>query len=122
MNNNFFFYFTKISVQIIWDFLYFPLWWYTLGFLRFINFVGNFLKDKWIIIGVGSWLKNIFVPMYGQRDFTGKAISFFIRIIQIIARLIAFIFFVFLSIGAIVSWLVVLPLIVYLIYIQIFKL
>lgn len=120
MNNNFFFYFTKISVQIIWDFLYFPLWWYTVGFLRFLGGVGGFLRDEWVIIGAGVWIKNLFTPMYGQRDFVSRAISFVVRLIQIIFRMIAFIFFIILSIAAIILWLGILPTVVYLIFIQIF--
>lgn len=34
----------------------------------------------------GLWLKNIFVPMYGQRDFQGRVASFFIRFVNVIVR------------------------------------
>lgn len=119
MNNNFFFYFTKISVQILWDFAYFPLWWYTVGFLRFLKNVASFLSEQWIIIGAGAWIKNLFTPMYGQRDFTGRAISFFIRIVQIIFRFIMFVFFVILSLASIIAWLILPPTIIFLIFKQI---
>jgi len=121
MNNNFFFYFTKISIQILLDFVYFPLWWYTLGFLRFLNGVGGFLRDQWIIIGAGTWIKNLFTPMYGQRDFVGRAISFVIRIFQIIFRFLAFLFFAVLSFLAIIFWLLILPTVIYLIFFRIFN-
>ncbi|MFA7049734.1 MAG: hypothetical protein WC164_01320 [Patescibacteria group bacterium] len=121
MNNNFFFYLSKISIQILWDFAYFPLWWYTVGFVRFLKNVASFLGEQWIIIGAGTWIKNLFTPMYGQSDFTGRAISFVIRIFQIIFRFIAFIFFVILSIIAIVFWLSILPIVFYLIFIRIFN-
>lgn len=121
MNNNFFFYFTKISSQILLEFVYFPLWWYSVGFLRFLREIAEFLKEQWIIIGAGTWIKNLFTPMYGQRDFVGRAISFVVRLFQIIFRFIAFIFFVALSLAAIAFWLLILPTVVYLIFIRIFN-
>ncbi len=105
MNSNFFFYLGKISAQIIIDILYFPLWWYSLGFFRLLKGLAIFLKERWIIIGAGVWLKNIFTPMYGQSDFTSRAISFFVRLFQIIFRFIAFLFFIILVIAAILLWL-----------------
>ncbi len=104
MSNHFFFYLGKISAQIVLDFLYFPLWWYSVGLLRLLKNLGLFLQERWMVIGAGVWLKNIFVPMYGQRDFASRAISFFVRIFQIIFRFIAFIFFVLLSLGGLFIW------------------
>jgi hypothetical protein len=104
MSNHFFFYLGKISAQIVLDFLYFPLWWYSTGLLRLLKNLGLFLQERWMVIGAGVWLKNIFVPMYGQRDFTSRAISFFIRLFQIIFRFIAFIFFVLLSLFGLFVW------------------
>lgn len=120
MNNHFFFYLGKISTQILLDFLYFPLWWYSVGLFRLFKKIGLFLKERWMVIGAGVWLKNIFVPMYGQRDFTSRAISFFIRLFQIIFRFIAFIFFILLSLTGVFLWLVLPVLIIGLIFSKIF--
>lgn len=94
MNNNFFFYLGKISAQVLFDIVYFPLWWYSFGFFRFLKILGSFLKERWLIIGAGVWLKNLFTPMYGQSDIASRLISFFIRLFQIIFRFIAFLFFI----------------------------
>lgn len=37
----------------------------------------------------GLWLANLFVPMFGQYDFQGWLVSFFMRLVQIIARAFA---------------------------------
>lgn len=37
------------------------------------------------------WLKNFFVPMYGQYDWTGRLISVFMRLVILIGRFIALI-------------------------------
>jgi hypothetical protein len=116
MINNFFFYSGKILVQVIWDIFYFPLWWYSIGFFRLLKSLALFLRNRWIIVGAGVWMKNLFVPMYGQRDFTSRLISFFVRLFQIIFRFIAFIFFALLSLFFIVLWLGLPILILYLIF------
>lgn len=73
-------------LQAAGEILYFPVWWYSAGLLR----AGRRLLDFWLdqekILGVGVWVQNIFVPMYGQRDWAGRIISFIMRFIQIIAR------------------------------------
>lgn len=105
MNNNFFFYLSKLSVQVILDVVYFPLWWYSIGLLRVLKDLGIFLGERWTVIGAGVWLKNIFVPMYGQTDMVSRAISFVIRFIQIIVRFVVFILFVVISLVALFIWL-----------------
>lgn len=86
MEHNSFTYLGKVLTRIIWDFLYFPLWWYGAGFLKTLRGVLNFYRGQEASLGFSIWLKNIFVPMYGQQDFTGRIISFFIRLIQVIYR------------------------------------
>lgn len=34
----------------------------------------------------GLWLKNIFVPMYGQTDWQGRIMSFFMRFVNVVGR------------------------------------
>lgn len=86
MEHNSFTYFGKILARVIWDFLYFPIWWYSAGLLKILRGVGDFYKKQEASLNFLVWLKNIFVPMYGQYDFTGRLVSFFIRLIQVIYR------------------------------------
>ena len=86
MEHNSFTYFGKILARIIWDFLYFPVWWYSAGFINILKSVGHFYKQEEASLSFLVWLKNLFVPMYGQNDMMGRLISFFIRLIQIIFR------------------------------------
>jgi hypothetical protein len=66
--------------------VYFPLWWYTHGLAYAGKSCVAWLGRANQRLAPGLWLKNIFVPMYGQRDFTGKVISFVIRFFQVIVR------------------------------------
>ncbi|PIT94627.1 hypothetical protein COT98_02705 [Candidatus Falkowbacteria bacterium CG10_big_fil_rev_8_21_14_0_10_39_9] len=110
--SHFLIYLPKILLQIARDFLYFPLWWYSVGLWRTLLKVVNFISEQQISLGLSVWVKNIFTPMYGQRDFTGKAISFFMRLIQIMARSIAMLFWLILSFIFIAFWLALPPLVV----------
>lgn len=42
-------------------------------------------------LAVTLWIKNWFVPMFGQHDWQGRIISVFIRTVQIIIRSILFV-------------------------------
>lgn len=84
-----------IAVDLVGDFFFFPLWWYTKGFKKSIIFTLEKIKDAESSLGVGIWLKNLFKPMYGQYDIQGRIVSFLMRFIQLIFRSIVFgVFFV----------------------------
>ncbi len=72
--------------DIIGDILYFPFWWYTKGFSRAARNAGAKIKDAEASLGVWLWIRNIFVPMFGQHDAAGRIISFVMRTFQIIWR------------------------------------
>lgn len=120
MNSNFFFFLSKISVKILLDIAFFPLWWYSVGLLRFMDSLKIFLNERWMIIGAGVWLKNIFTPMYGQSDIVSRLISFVIRFIQIIVRFIVFLFFLILATIALALWIFLPIAVLYLIFQKIF--
>ena len=110
----------KIAAQIIWDFLYFPLWWYSAGLAKTIRGVANFYRNQEASIGFSVWLKNIFVPMYGQHDFAGRSISFLIRLVQIIYRGLVMLVVIIFGIIFLIFYLVLPPLILLAIWKQLF--
>ena len=111
-SSHFLIYLPKIILQILRDFLYFPLWWYSVGLWRTLLRVGTFLEEQQISLGLGVWVKNIFTPMYGQRDFIGKLISFFMRLVQIIVRGILMLFWILIALIMIAFWLLLPPLVI----------
>ncbi len=89
MTQNVFLLFIKyITFDLVGDFLYFPVWWYTQGFKKSIIYSLEKIKDIENILAVRIWIKNLFRPMYGQYDWQGRLISFLMRIFQIIFRVI----------------------------------
>jgi hypothetical protein len=77
---------TEFAVSVV----RFPIWWYSNGFRRVATSALNALRYRSEEFAFALWLKNLFVPMYGQVDITGKIISVFMRIVVIIGRGIAF--------------------------------
>lgn len=82
------------SIVTIWEVFvkefillaYFPIWWITIG----VKYASFFFKTNLSKITRRSallvWIENWFNPMFGQYDFQGRLISFFLRTFQIIFR------------------------------------
>lgn len=71
------------------DALYFPVWWYTKGLRRVAVGCAHYIEEMNLTLAPGLWLKYMFVPMFGQRDFQGRLMSIFMRIVNIIGRSVA---------------------------------
>ncbi len=117
---DFFTYSAKLLGRTSKDILFFPVWWYSYGlfylFLKLKKFLAN--REKGLSLWV--WIKNLFQPMYGQNDWQGAIISFFIRLFQIIFRSIIFIFWFILVVFVFLIWILLPILTVYEIIYQIF--
>lgn len=114
-----------LLADVIGDALYFPLWWYSRGLLRFLKAVWGRLRNLAARLGLGVWTRYLFTPMFGQYDATGRIISFFVRVFQILVRsvlmLAAFFFalavlFVYVALPIFVVWQIVRQILVGLVY------
>jgi len=110
-SNNIFVYAGQVLWQLLRDLIYFPLWWYSVGLYKRLQWCLVFCADWWRGLALGTWIKYLFVPMYGQNDFAGRLISFLMRSFQIVIRLMAFLFWIMVALGIIVIWLLA-PLII----------
>lgn len=105
--HNFLSYGSQIILKTLAEIIYFPIWWYSFGLVEIIKKGWRFFIERERALGFRVWLKNILVPMYGQYDMAGRIISFFIRLVQVIARGIFLIFWLVLVIASILLWLAV---------------
>jgi hypothetical protein len=110
--------FSGIFLDLIKDVFFFPFWWYSFGLIKMVKRLVVFVVDKEKSLALGVWLKNIFVPMYGQRDIQGAIISFFIRLVQIIFRAVFLIFWTAVALAAFWLWVLAPIAIVYMIMAQ----
>jgi hypothetical protein len=98
--------------------LYFPLWWYSAGLFNVVKGCGKFINDFQQTLGFMIWVKNLFVPMFGQRDIAGRIISFFLRLVQIIFRGVIVLIFCVLNLIFIIIWILLPIFVLYEILIQ----
>ncbi|MFA6994971.1 MAG: hypothetical protein WC249_01000 [Patescibacteria group bacterium] len=121
IDHNFLTYSGKIILQILGEILYFPLWWYSVGFFRLLVSLWKFWRNLEKILGFSVWVKNIFVPMYGQRDFASRLISFVMRSVQIVVRGLGLLFFLLPLLAILILWLVFPIFLVYALFFQFFR-
>ena len=112
INNIFFKAFKVIFLEIIWEVIFFPIWWYTQGLKRVILYVWNSLKNS---------SRSLALPiMFGQHDREGRLISFLMRIILTISRVLVFIVLLILNIIILLIW-ILLPVVVIWLFITNFE-
>ena len=102
----------RLLLEAILDIFYFPIWWYTKGAAHALRWCFNLLKTGNANLAPGLWLANLFVPMFGQYDFQGRLVSFFMRLAQIFARSVALFVWFSLCFVLFLAWLG-LPIIVF---------
>lgn len=86
MGNTFLVSLKFVVLDLAGDIIYFPVWWYTRGFVRFSKNYLSRVRRHAADLGALLWIRNIFVPMFAQQDIAGRLISFFMRVVQILAR------------------------------------
>lgn len=110
--------FPRLITEFFLDFIYFPVWWYTGGIMYALGVAKNLIAGANANLAPGMWLKNLFVPMFGQRDFQGRMVSVIMRFLNIILRSIALLLWVVIVLILVLAW-VLMPLaVVYLLIIS----
>lgn len=102
-----------IAVDVVGDIVYWPVWWYTRGLKKLILYIYNEVAYFENRIGLKMWLKNLFKPMYGQYDWQGRLISFFMRLVVLVYKLVKFILWIFILFIILFIWVLVLPFCLY---------
>ena len=96
-------------VDLIGGIIKFPFWWYTTGLKIAAGFCFGSIKNQWLSLGVGVWLRNLFVPMYGETTIAGKIISFFARLAMIVGKSIWFVLWSLILMAAMLLYLIIVP-------------
>ncbi len=72
--------------DVIGGIIFFPIWWYTIGFMTVLSWAASSIGEMSQMFGLGVWVRNLFVPMYGDTSIIGRLISFGIRLVMITVR------------------------------------
>jgi len=87
------------------DFVAFPLWWYSRGTVRVIQFILEHASRMAQTLSLKIWVKNLFVPMYAQYDIAGRVISFVLRVVVLFYRFVKFIIWLAILLTLLGLWL-----------------
>jgi hypothetical protein len=79
-----FFFETLLSI------FYFPIWWYTKGLKKRFLFLKKRVKDLSDALALKIMFANYFKPMFGDYSRQGRMISFFMRTILLLWRIVLF--------------------------------
>lgn len=102
----------RLLVEALSDLFYFPVWWYTGGVKYALGNFWNLLKLGNNFLAPGLWFKNLFVPMFGQYDWQGRIVSFFMRLVQVLFRSFALFLWLIFSWLLFLCWFIV-PVIIF---------
>lgn len=75
-----------IFTETLGSVLRFPFWWYGDGLMLLGKWIAHQLEYRWKSFAFVIWMRNLFVPMYGQYDWSGRLVSFIVRIAVLIGR------------------------------------
>jgi len=101
-----------ILIQIVGEFIYFPIWWYTKGLIKAAEWWSDNLSSFEKNLALKIWIRHIFSPMYAERDISGRLISFFVRLVVLILRLVVFILALIIFTALFILYVLALPIIV----------
>ncbi len=98
---------TFILREILGEVLYFPVWWFSIGFATFLQALWHGWLGVAERLAIRILLKNMFRPMYADYTRSGRVISFFFRIFLVAVRLVVLAVWTAIDLVLIVGWLVV---------------
>jgi hypothetical protein len=113
-------FFNIVVTDFFGSLLRFPVWWYGKGLIGVISGCAVELRYRAESYGFRIWIRNFFVPMYGQHDLTGRLVSVVMRSVVLFGRSIAFVIEVLLCGVWIFGWMIILPLFIVLFFANFF--
>lgn len=101
-----------LFIDLLGSVAWFPIWWYTIGLRRLVDFAIRSIRFQAKKYGLAIWIRNFFVPMYGQYDITGRLVSVFMRFVVLIWRSFALAIESVIYAAIICVWAVALPILI----------
>lgn len=111
-----------ISIGIIWDIVYFPIWWYSKGLVRVYRYcINSAIFHLTRRVALGIWLRSMFKPMYGDYTKEGRIISVFMRLVVLIWKLLSTVLWFIVLFLLFIVWILLPIVIVYFILYQLYE-
>ncbi|MCX7779204.1 MAG: hypothetical protein N2259_03125 [Patescibacteria group bacterium] len=80
-------FFRVLILEPLFTLFYFPVWWYSQGFVLVVNFLKKKIQITCQNLALKTLFSFLFKPMYGDYSREGRLISFFMRLIHLSFRL-----------------------------------
>lgn len=77
-----------IAKDIVWNTVYFPIWWYTRGIVRILEMMKHQVLSLARTLHLPTLFKYLLKPMYGYTDIISRIISFYVRIVQFMVLMV----------------------------------
>lgn len=108
-------FFRFLIVDVLLDVLRFPLWWYARGAVVGAAWWRAQLKNGSDALALIVLAKNLGRPMFGDYTREGRAISFGVRLVQLVVSFALYLLWVLVVTAAWCAWFFVLPALIYLV-------
>jgi len=93
-----------IFIDLLWEGIYFFIWWYTKGVLRLVYHLKHHTDSLVRSLNLKIVAKYLFVPMYGLTDIWSRVISFVLRLVWLIGAIIITIIYLCFGLIALSVW------------------
>ncbi len=78
-----------VALEVLFDAVRFPVWWYGAGLVRAWRWFASTIRFGVDRLALPTQLRHLGTPMFGDYSREGRVISFFVRLFQL---LVAFLF------------------------------
>lgn len=102
-----------IVTEVIYLIARFPFWWYGRGVVIMLQWGKDAIYGTYQFLALGIWIRNLFVPMFGDVTIPGRLISFGVRLFMIGFKTIGLLVFSVLIVLVILIYLITIPVCVF---------
>ncbi|MBI3956881.1 MAG: hypothetical protein HY340_02725 [Candidatus Kerfeldbacteria bacterium] len=113
MNNPALLFARFVFVDVLFDVVRFPFWWYARGVTKGFRWWLEQLEDGEERLALIVLIKNLGRPMFGDYTREGRAISFVVRIVQLAVSIILYGVWTILVTLAWVVWFLAIPAVIF---------
>ncbi|PIS05145.1 MAG: hypothetical protein COT81_02720 [Candidatus Buchananbacteria bacterium CG10_big_fil_rev_8_21_14_0_10_42_9] len=92
--------------DLIGQILYWPIWWFGPGLLKILTLAMGEINNAAESLSLRIWVKSLFKPMYAQFDLSGRLISFGVRLVVLILRVVILMIWTALILFLVLIWLI----------------
>jgi hypothetical protein len=99
----------ELVFEFLLDAVRFPLWWYSGGLVKVFRFCRDGFRATAWRVSLGLFARYLFTPMYGDYTYSGRALSFVVRLVLLVWKSVRLVFALVGYTVVLLVWCVLLP-------------